>query len=186
MGEPSEPQTLFADLAPGVQFIKSERVEAVARRLVATQTDFELSGLRQALAANLSMLFLENVKPFDQALELPVCGVFSKAIKASPVWRDLTGADAVLWIRSIVCDAKSWPALLEAQVFHALLHFECAFVSPEWRLALRPHDVQAFNETAGRYADGLPDVKAFLRAAAPFFGTGPAEGEQNVPPASGW
>jgi hypothetical protein len=95
MSEPLEPQTLFENLDPGVQFIRSERVEMMARRLIASQQDFELSGLRQALAGDLSLLFLENVKPFDQAVELPVCGVFSKAIKAGPVWRDLTGADAV-------------------------------------------------------------------------------------------
>jgi hypothetical protein len=166
---PLEPQTeLFDDLDGGHQFVESERVEEIARRLIRELPEFEQSGLRQAVGDDLRVLYIENTKPFDQLRELPVCGSFGKAIKASPVWRDLANTDAVLWIREVVVRATGWPDLLEATIFHGLLHFECAFVAGVWRLSLRKHDVQAFNESAARYRDALPDVRTFLRAAARF------------------
>ena len=155
------------DVPVGVQFVESKRVERVALHLIGAEPNFQVSGLSQAvLSGGMTLTFLENTKPFDQLVEMPVCGVLSKAMKASPVWRDLAHTDAVLWVRSFVCTTEGIPDFLESTVFHALLHFECAFDKGVWKIGLRPHDVEAFNETAGRHGLGLPDVRRFLQFAA--------------------
>lgn len=167
LSDPEFEQPEMFDMPSGPQFVESERVGDVATRLINAEGNFLVSGLRQAVGSGgMTLTFLENTRPFDQLVEMPVCGVLSKAIKAGAVWRDLAHTDAVLWIRSFVCDTPGLPGFLESTIFHALLHFECAFDKGVWKIALRPHDVEAFNETAGRYGKGLPDVRRFLQAAA--------------------
>ena len=158
-----EPQTLNLDI-DGTQFRVDDGLE---RRSGVILGRFpELYPVAEAVTqGEIRFGFLLNVKPFDVLTERLVCGAIGKSAKASPVWRDLTGFDAILWVRQQVWnlfDANSQDALL----LHLLLHFDASFKSGTWRLATRDHDYAGFNDVARHFGGALPDTASLIEALA--------------------
>lgn len=158
----AEPQTLGLEV-DGSQFRSDAELEARAGVLMGRFN--ELYPVREAITqGELTFGFLVNTKPFDVMTERLVCGSIGKSVKASPVWRDLTGLDAVIWVRSHVWSAFDNEDTRDALLLHLLLHFDAAFVRGTWKLATRDHDFAGFNDVARHFGSALPDIASFVRA----------------------
>lgn len=159
-----EPQTLGLDV-DGTQFRLDNGLEGRAG-IILGRFD-ELYPVREAITqGELRFGFLFNLKPFDVLTERLVCGAIGKAAKASPVWRDLTGYDAVLWVRAHVWTMFETEDSRDALLLHLLLHFDAAFVRGTWKLSTRDHDYAGFNDVARHFGGALPDTASLIAALA--------------------
>ena len=160
----AEPQTLGLDV-DGTQFRLDKALEARAGIILGRFQ--ELYPVREAITqGELRFGFLFNLKPFDVLAERLVCGTIGKAAKASPVWRDLTGYDAVLWVRAHVWTMFETEDSRDALLLHLLLHFDAAFVRGAWKLSTRDHDYAGFNDVARHFGGALPDTASLIAALA--------------------
>lgn len=174
---------LFPDL-DDAQFIEAPEVGLTAAAVLSRHAEGaaripRLESVRQAIQEeDIRIGFLLNVKPFDPAKEEAKHDAIAKCVKAPTVWHDLTGFDAIIWIRDF------WWGLLgpdarEALVVHELLHLDVSYdEAGEVALAIRKHDLEEFGDVVRHYGTILPGQADFaLQLAA---GTNPAAGLQDL------
>jgi hypothetical protein len=154
------------------EFVQSDEVAALAKDVMRAheagpQAINAITGLSIVVRnEEIHVLYLLNHKPFDPLKDEYHHDVVAKAIKAPTLWRDVTGYDAVVWIRSYFWTLFE-PRKRSAVMLHELLHFEVERDpdSDEVKLRIAHHDVEEFATVMRFYGaiDGAREsmVKAF-------------------------
>ena len=97
---------------------------------------------------------IRKAKMPSTAIEIDTAAKF---VKAPPLWHDLTGIDAVIWVAS-----WAWEMFNERQrqalVAHELNH---ADVDEDGKLSARPHDVEDFAWVVRRFGAWDPKLRRF-------------------------
>lgn len=171
------PAALFPDLSDA-QFIDAPQIAKVAREVLDRHAEGDqrigrLGTVRQAIGEeDITIGFLLNVKPFDPVKEEAKHDAIAKCVKAPTVWRDLTGFDAVIWIRDFWWSLLG-PEARDALVVHELLHLDVSYDDAgEVALAIRKHDLEEFGDVVRHYGTILPGQADFAAQLAA--GTDPA------------
>jgi|GEM_PF-5946452 len=169
---------LFPDLSDA-QFIEAPQVGFVAAEVLSRHADgarriARLEDVRQAInEGDIRVGFLLNVKPFDPLKEEAKHDAIAKCVKAPTVWHDLTGFDAIIWIRDFWWQLFG-PEAREALVVHELLHLDVSYdKAGEVGLKVRKHDLEEFGDVVRHYGSVLPGVADFAVQLAA--GTDPAQ-----------
>jgi putative metallopeptidase len=138
----------FRQEAVPVKFTRSEEVEAVARRVIASDE----VGLGALYNLNLGYVLIENRKAPDGPVDRWI-----RMVKAPPLWKALAEFDGIL---AVV--AEKWHALTsqqqDAATYHALLH---VVVNDKGALTLDGHDVEGFTKEVRRFGAWQAEIGVF-------------------------
>lgn len=157
-GDAGDAEIVRATVALGQDFVRSEEIEEVAGRLI------EKHAFRLGAIHSIRVLYLLNGKPFDEEKEERSHDAIGKAIKAPVLWRDVSGYDAVIWVRGYFWgkfDARQ----REAIVLHELLHLD---VDAEGALRIAKHEIEEFGLVVREYGRWLEDIDLFARQLSLF------------------
>lgn len=159
----------FPDLGDA-QFVEAPDVARIAARVLDEKGEpgqwDRLFDVRRAVReGDIVVGYLSNTKPFDPMKDDATHDAIAKAIKAPTLWHDLTGFDAIIWVRSWWWTMLE-PKAREALVAHELLHLDVRYDEQgEVVLAIRKHDLEEFGQVIGAYGAVLPGTSDFLRVA---------------------
>lgn len=161
---------LFPDLV-GSEFVRSDEVAHVAEQVLdrhgrpGPAVVGQLRSLRTALLDDdVRVEYLLNLKPFDPLKEDVTHDAIAKVVKAPALWHDVTGIDAVVWVRGYFWNAFDERARAGV-LMHELLHIE---VEPDdkggTKVALQHHDVEEFIAAVRYYGAFVPSREALAKA----------------------
>ncbi len=137
-------------------FRESDEVASVAARLMVEHRGH--FGRLRDFEIRYATLVGRKPKP-DSELD-----TLAKFVKVPPLYRDLFGCDAIVWVNQTL-----WDALNEQQrsacVAHELCHGD---VDDNGNLTVRKHDVSEFTWIVRKYGAWLPDLRQFAEQMALF------------------